>query len=652
MRNFKADHNKENQFGRTALLLLVALINFSTLSKAQCPPNIDFEEGNFNHWTCYTGYTSAVGMQNQISLSPSGPVTGRHTMYSANSGLKDPYGGFSVNCPNGSGHSIRLGNNRGGGEAEGISYEFTIPAGRNVYSLIYYYAVVFEDPNHQVYQQPRMEVEITNETDNALISCSSFTFIPYGTILPGFYESPTAGDDGTPVWCKNWSAVTINLNGMAGKTIKLFFKTADCTFRRHFGYAYIDVNSECSSEFVGATYCPDDTAIKVTGPYGYEKYTWYNNNFQEVIGNQQDLILSPPPSTGTTVSLQIIPYSGYGCLDTLYAKLIDTLTVRANAGVDGVSCNTNPLQIGSPPQPGLLYSWSPSDGLSDVTVSNPLATPAVTTNYVLTVRSFGGGCRTSDTVLVKASGLSDSLQLFGKAMFCAGYGDSAVLKVQTADTIQWYKDGSLINGASQFSYHVPQTGTYYAEISNSDGCRLTTSLKSIVIEKPRPGISYPVEYAVINVPLRLNARPFGTTYLWKPVTDLDNATGASTDFQGMEDQLYTIKITTATGCETVDTLMVKIIKGIDIYVPTAFTPNGDGVNELLRPTLMGITQFHFFRVFNRWGQVVFQTSTKYAGWDGKINGVPQVTAAYVWVAEGIGVDGKLYRKKGTSILIR
>src|SRR4029078_4798550 len=141
-------------------MLCILFTQFRAL--AQCPPNIDFESGTFDGWTCYTGYTAAVNNANEINLSPSGPLLGdRHTMFTANSGLRDQYGGFSVNCPNGSGHSIRLGNDRGGGEAEGISYEFSIPDARNVYSLMYYYAVVFQDPNHQEFQQPRMVVEIT-----------------------------------------------------------------------------------------------------------------------------------------------------------------------------------------------------------------------------------------------------------------------------------------------------------------------------------------------------------------------------------------------------------------------------------------------------------------------------------------------------------
>ncbi len=71
-------------------------------------------------------------------------------------------------------------------------------------------------------------------------------------VFPDLWN-PRLSVSNAPIWYKDWTAVSINLDGLAGKTIRLFFKTADCTFRRHFGYAYIDVNAECSGEFVGAT---------------------------------------------------------------------------------------------------------------------------------------------------------------------------------------------------------------------------------------------------------------------------------------------------------------------------------------------------------------------------------------------------------------
>lgn len=806
---------------RLTLAILLITPGYFSGHAQNCPDNIDFESGTFSGWTCYTGFVSAATGSNVITLSPSGPIPDRHTMYSSipGDGL-DHYGGFPINCPNGSGHSIRLGNNSGGGQAEGISYEFTIPRTADIYSLIYHYAVVFQDPTHLEFQQPRMEIEITNVTDNTIISCSSFTFFPNGSLLPGFFVSPNP-DDNTPVWCKDWSAVSINLDGNAGKTIRLFFKTADCTFQRHFGYAYIDVNSECSGEFVGATYCPGDTLIHVVAPYGYQNYTWYDNAFSQVLGTSQTLTLAPPPPAGTTIGVVLLPYNGYGCLDTLYAKLVDTLTVVAHAGLDGLSCNHTPLPIGSIPKLGFVYKWSPAAGLNNPDIANPLASPDTTTEYVITTTHDGGGCYDTDTVIVKAGVINNSLQLIGKATYCIGSGDSVILRVSPTDSIQWVKDNVAITGANQTDYRATQAGLYYARLFSKSGCQLSTAIQQInissipvagfssntanqclvgnkfiftnsstnavgameynwdlgdgtvettrdvthsytkagsylvkmtvssnsvcqdsrefrvtiyqnavadftvnptcidlpvlainntvdtmgspvnylwdfgngqtstlrtppvqiytvagnytislsvnteqcpsplnivkhfaVIDKPKKAINYSVQYAVIDYPLTLQARQFGATALWSPGLGLDTRTSYAPVFKGSADQLYTIEIKTASGCITVDTQVVKTVKHAEIYVPTAFTPNNDGLNDYLRPILIGIKEVRYFRIFNRWGQVLYEAKSDLPGWNGSVGGIAQSTQVVVWMVEGVGVDGNVYTRKGTCTLIR
>jgi len=87
-------------------------------------------------------------------------------------------------------------------------------------------------------------------------------------------------------------------------------------------------------------------------------------------------------------------------------------------------------------------------------------------------------------------------------------------------------------------------------------------------------------------------------------------------------------------------------------VPDAFTPNKDGTNDFLRPLLRGIKQLNYFRIFNRTGQILFESKTGMPGWDGTYKSTPQPTQAVVWMAEGVGVDGNIYRRKGTSILLR
>ncbi len=638
---------------RLLLLKLVFCFGYYSANAQTCPYNIDFETGTFEGWQCYIGTADTVNGVNVLNLQPTtGPVFNRQTMYTANSGAGvDPYGGFPVNCPNGSGHSIRLGNNSAGGQAEGISYQFTIPAGRNEFSLIYHYAVVFQDPNHKEYQQPRLVIEITNVTDNKTISCSSFTFIPYGTLLPGFFQSSNPGGN-TPVWCKDWSAVSVNLDGNAGKTIRLFFKTGDCTFRKHFGYAYIDVNSECSSEFVGSDYCKDDTAVNLTAPFGYQNYTWYNNAFTAVLGTQQTITFRPPPPPGSTFAVVVEPYDGYGCIDTLTAKLEDSLTVISRAGRDTLSCNLNPVPIGANAVPGLVYSWKPAAGLSDATIANPVASPDTTTDYILTTMHDGGGCVRNDTVIVKASIIDSTLSLTGDPEFCSTTGDSAVLHVQPTQVIRWYKDGSLIGEASGANYRVVQSGSYYASLTNSDGCNISTQTRDIVIGYPIPGIRYPDAYALINAPFPLAARQLGGTVLWSPGTSLNTQTSFAPDFTGTLDQLYTIAIETTGGCVTVDTQLVKTVQKVDILVPTAFTPNGDGLNDLLHPILFGITKLHYFKIFNRIGEELFETAKAEKGWDGTFKGIPLDPQVVVWIAEGVGVDNKIYVRKGSSLLVR
>jgi gliding motility-associated-like protein len=786
-----------------------------------CPPNIDFESGTFDGWTCYTGYTEALNGQNVITMAPGPPQQGRHTMFTANSTNEvDPYGKFPVNCPNGSGHSIMLGNNSGGHEADGISYEFTIPAGQNSYRLVYHYAVVFQQPRHEIHQQPRMEIEVMNVSDNMVIGCASFTFIAFGSTLPGFQET-TGQFDTIPVLYKDWTAVSVDLSGNAGKTIRLFFKTTDCTFNRHFGYAYIDINSECDGKITGADYCPDDTAVNIVAPYGYESYTWYNETQTRQLGNGQILRVQPPPAPNTIFAVKLFPYPGYGCDQTLLVKLNNTLSVKANAGPDTITCNKQAVRLGSPPKPGLVYSWHPANGLSDPFTSNPFANPDTTTTYYLTARSTGGGCISPDTVVVKASVLNNSLQLAGKEMYCLGNGDSAVLIVEPTDNIRWFQNNAVITGANTAVYHVTATGTYYALLHNNDGCTLSTPTKAInistvpyagfsinssaqcltgnrfvltnnsnnevgnmqylwalgdgarssaqnpdysyaragkygislvvssspvcadtafadievyqnavadfsvkptctnlplqitnltldtlaspvryqwtfgngqssslrqpeppvyssagnyrislavntdqcplpyhiatqvvAVDQPKAGISYPVKYALINTPLRLQARSIGETAEWIPAFNLNNNKSFTPLFTGALEQQYEIKITAASGCITVDTQLVKTVKEVTISVPTAFTPNNDGRNDWLRPTVFGIKELRYFKVFNRWGQLVFQTSVEGKGWDGNLNGMPQATETYVWVAEVTGGDNKLYSAKGTSVLIR
>jgi len=982
-------------------LLVTLLVSTGIFSAtAQCPPNIDFELGDFTGWQCWTGTTSTSGGINYINLSAQpGPVPGIHTMLSSNPGNgRDIWGLFPKNCPNGSGHSIQLGNdgpypNQPNKRAEGVSYTFTIPPGQNQYSLIYNYAIVVREggtANHASYEEARFVVTAENLTDGTPLPCPLNDF--YAGALPGFQLSPNPNNPSIPsgaIYYKDWSAASIDLNNLAGKTIRLFFKTAGCTGGAHFGYAYVDVNTQCSSAFTGATFCHDDTLVKVTAPFGYADYQWYNGTHTALLGSGQILTLQPPPLAGDSLIVHMKPYNGYGCENELKAYLWDTLTVTAYAGPNRKTCDNKAVQLGGPPKPGLVYKWDPPTGLSDPAIANPLASPAGTTQYTLTVTNTGGGCLTTASVNVAVDTLSDSLQLIGAASYCTGSGQSSALKVLPADSIQWYKDGAPIIGANNQLLNVTQTGAYYATQFSTAGCTRTTGIKQIniyatpiagfsvnkpaqcfpgnsfvftnsstlssgtpqyswdmgdgttplttadvtysyalsgtynvkltvtgpggctddsvfnvtvypgvtagfsinqavqcfknnsftftntsiasgtpqynwnmgdgspilhttdvaysyaaagsypvrlfvnalggcaldssftvivnpspiagyninnsaqcfpghqfvltnsstvssgvlqyawdmgdgvkkdisdfnysyatagtysikllvstvagcadslskdvavyptpsadftirpvcenlqvpiinrtynnttstinylwdfdnghtdnvkspvysypaggtysvkltvstvqcpvsfdtktvdvTIDVPAPGINYPDKNAAFNFPEPLQARNFGTSIIWTPATSLNNRFSYTPSFTGITPQLYAITIKTATGCVTVDTQFVRTHKKVEIYVPTAFTPDGNGINERLRPVLIGFTKVNYFRVYDRWGKLLFTMNSDQPGWDGKINNRPAEIQTVVWMIEAVDVDGVVHNKQGTTVLYR
>lgn len=117
--------------------------------------------------------------------------------------------------------------------------------------------------------------------------------------------------------------------------------------------------------------------------------------------------------------------------------------------------------------------------------------------------------------------------------------------------------------------------------------------------------------------------------------------------------LYWLQVQDENNCKGKDTINIfsrNCLSGF--FVPAAFTPNGDGKNDVFRPRLFGNVKKYVFTIYNRWSQVVFQTSERTKGWDGKVAGVPQESSAFVWTCTYQFEGGTQKTDKGTVTLIR
>ena len=143
----------------------------------------------------------------------------------------------------------------------------------------------------------------------------------------------------------------------------------------------------------------------------------------------------------------------------------------------------------------------------------------------------------------------------------------------------------------------------------------------------------------------------GTSYQWLNTLNMSDSTIANpwVIFPDTGTFFYPVKITGASGCTVVDTLVVTVIGTSEAKMPNAFTPNGDGRNDIFKWESVGNCQINSFRIFNHFGQMVYSGTE---GWDGKYNGTTQEQGVYTWELQYINSDKKLITSHGNMTLIR
>lgn len=205
-----------------------------------------------------------------------------------------------------------------------------------------------------------------------------------------------------------------------------------------------------------------------------------------------------------------------------------------------------------------------------------------------------------------------------------------------------------------------QSTSYVLTVANA-GCPNVLKDTFRLTVMPKILVNAGRDTAVISgqqVPFHLTVNdPTVNQYVWTPGTGL-NSTSIQNPVALLTSSMgnavtYIVKATNTIGCTGQDTITVRIFQtGADIFVPTAFTPNGDGKNDLARPIPVGIRQLNYFRIYNRWGELVYESTDTELGWNGVYKGKPQPSGTFVFITEGVDFTGQRIFRKGTITLIR
>lgn len=235
------------------------------------------------------------------------------------------------------------------------------------------------------------------------------------------------------------------------------------------------------------------------------------------------------------------------------------------------------------------------------------------------------------------------------------FTNSSITNLSGPVTMLWeFGDNEISSSESPtHTFLVEKTYAVKLTITPTNCPLIAKSLsKNIKIEVPPLAVRYPNIYAVKNTNTKLTARSIGKTYTWIPSTGLSNAATISPNFNFTAATNYVIKITNDAGCILNDSLNVLIFDQADFLVPKAFSPNNDGRNDKLLFAAPGIESFQYLRIFNRWGNLVFETSNLSVFWDGSFKGLPQPAEVYSWFAEGISKSGNKIQRNGQTLILR
>ena len=299
---------------------------------------------------------------------------------------------------------------------------------------------------------------------------------------------------------------------------------------------------------------------------------------------------------------------------------------------------------------GVSYKWFPTEGLNDPNIPNPIASVKQTTSYTVNITD-NNNCSYEDSMILTVR----PYPLFTASpdtTIC--HGQQVVLSASGGDYYQWMPTSLVDNPSAPTTTTTPDINTHYTVYIREDACRFDTLINTNIRVNPNPIIAVQKSNDInCNIPsAQLNASG-ALTYSWQPAAGLDNpkkpdpiaAVGSTTVFEVTGVNQY--------GCSATAAITVQATTdGIPRFVvPNAFTPNNDNINDCFGIRRWGNAQIEQFRIYNRWGQLIFETKNPSECWDGTFKGKPQNAGGYVYVIKAQTLCGNVTRT-GMLMLIR
>lgn len=369
-------------------------------------------------------------------------------------------------------------------------------------------------------------------------------------------------------------------------------------------------------------------------------------------GLSNTTIANPTANPTTSITYTVLAFNGT-CADTATIPLTvnpnPTITITALPQTN--ICNGSCATITA--SGGVSYVWNPGGQ----TTASVTECPTLSTTYSVTATG-ANGCTSSGTTLITVLP-QINLIVNGITNICAG--NSTTLTAQNGGTTySWLPNGQT----SATIIVMPSVTTSYTVTSSNGACSDTAGITVNVSPIPTVTVSASPNTINIGASTTLSGNTSTGTYIWSPTTGLSCAACPNPVASPVDTTVYVLCTTDANGCSACDSVIVYVTKECgDIFVPNAFSPNGDSHNDWLcvrapgsngggeckaSPCIKEIS----FTIYNRWGQKVFFSDDAAVGWDGTIQGKPADAAVFFFLLDVTLIDETFFHKEGSVSLVR
>ncbi|MEO7393560.1 MAG: gliding motility-associated C-terminal domain-containing protein [Chitinophagaceae bacterium] len=399
--------------------------------------------------------------------------------------------------------------------------------------------------------------------------------------------------------------------------------------------------------------------VSVSAGFNNPSYQWQQSldgiNWADIIGETSTVFIKNFISSTTTGNYKFrLSAAETGNLNAIKCRVVSsvlTIQLLANPVTTATSntpvCEGNTMLLNA--TGGTQFQWTNSNSFSAtgamVSVNNVQLSQAG--KYYVQVTN-AAGCTHLDSVITSINIKPVASTTFSTAFFCEG--DNVQLISSGGISYQWLPATGLSSAIIANPVASPvDTTQYMVIVSNSSGCSDTAKISISVIERPRVNAG-PDKIIIAGNPIQLSATASGQniSYYWSPATFINNAQALQPIVSPPVEMDYTLTAVSNEGCKSA-TDMVRVYVYKEIFVPTGFTPDGDGLNDTWNIPALGAFGNFDLSVFNRYGQLIFLNKDINRAWDGKYNGLPQPSGVYIYIIK-MKESGVLL--KGTVQIIR